>query len=109
MVIKRVAPPEWQDAYAEYVKLTPRGQRMIDQVVDKIYAQLKKEANSVDDLVGLYMESSKSILKKAFPNTSPEDLCSYETNLVERMAYWKRFTDVRPYEQTRSEILFSRK
>jgi len=104
-------PKEWQEAWNTYFALTPQGKRMLDRVIELIYQELKKEASNHEDLINIYFTDSKSILKKALYGKfqDDKDLQSQEVGLVERTAYFRRWQDLRPYQETQAEIRWARK
>jgi hypothetical protein len=74
----------------------------VDPIINKIYKVLTKEAPTVDDLMGCYFENGVSILKSSLSGITqdPRELIrsNPEIGFVERVAYFKRFQDVRDPE-----------
>ncbi len=105
---------EWEDAWFRYQNtVAPEGKRLLNPMIDKIYKELYEETKrggSVRQLVDIYFNHSMSILRKALgPHHTDADLKSAEVGFIERVAYRRRYMDLRVVTEKSMNIRFERK
>jgi len=93
--------PEWKDAWFTYNTLPPAHQAMLEKYTTMIYKVLKKEVDTVSDLKDIYHKDSKSIIKDALGlrGMSDKELMTPEISFIERVAYFRRFQEIRRVPQ----------